>query len=242
MSAADFAIPILGFILVVISALSLKEEVSKKKVAELIVGLFIMGFSIWASVDNSETIKNFNMSNSDLKGKLNELIESRRIDSNNNVVFQEYLKDTFGIVRRGDKPVKIFVSNTKNYFSSIVENNKVNDKENYEIKQVGDILNISPKEGTWIHGYFAFDTSNSKEFNEMLEEGMGTPNIVDKISVNAKIFNTHLIRIYNRAVYKNEPIRINISTLKNGYIIFGEEGNKNKRYIYKQGKVIWIPN
>ena len=56
MCVSDFAIPILGFILAVLSARELKEKVSTKKIIELIVGILIMGFSIWASVGNSESL------------------------------------------------------------------------------------------------------------------------------------------------------------------------------------------
>ena len=99
MSVSDFAIPILGFILAVLSARELKEKVSTKKIIELIVGILIMGFSIWASVENSESLNNINASNNNLQAKLDDLFEKRRTDSNNNEIFQKYLKDTFGIER-----------------------------------------------------------------------------------------------------------------------------------------------
>lgn len=67
----------------------------------------------------------------------------------------------------------------------------------------------------------------------MLEEGMGSPNIVDKVTVNNKILNTHLIKIYDRAVFNVEPIKLNISAYKTGYLVFGEQGNNLKRYFYK---------
>jgi len=242
MSVSDFAIPILGFILAVLSARELKEKISAKKIIELFVGLLIMGFSIWASIENSESLSNISASNQTLQSKLDDLLEKRRTDSNNNEIFQKYLKDTFGIERQGDKPIKVYFNDTKNFYSNSESNSGLADSLNYNVKLMGDILYISPKEGTWSHGYFAFDTSNSKRFNDMLEEGMGTPNVADKISVNNKVLNTHLIKIYDRAVFNDEPIKLNISAYKNGYLIFGEQGNNRKRYLYKQGKVIWIPN
>ncbi len=241
MNISDFAIPILGFTLVVLSAISLKEGITRKKIIEIAVCLLIMGFSIWASIDNSETINDIGKSNSLLQTKLDDLLEKRRVDSNNNVVFQKYLKDTFGIERRGDKPVKIYFTQTKNYFSTSQENKNISDSINFIIKKSGDILYISPKEGTWVHAYFAFDTTNSSHFSSMLDEGVGTPSIVDKITLNNKTLNTHIIRITDRPVYKEEPIKLNMSGYQNGYLIFGEQGDTKKRYFYKQGKVIWIP-
>jgi hypothetical protein len=236
MGFTDFALPILGFILVISSAYYLKkEEVTTKKIIELVAGFLIMGFSIWASIENSGKLDKISSTNSGLKLKLDEIIDKRMIDSNNNATFQKYLKDTFGIERQGDKPVKLYFNNTKNYFPTVQQIQTINGISDY-------IIYITPKEGSWVHAYFAFDTTQSSKFAEMLEEGMGTPNVVDKVTVNNKILNTHLIKIYDRAVYKGEPIKLNISAFKNGFIIFGEQGNPSKRYFYKNGKVRWIPN
>lgn len=115
------------------------------------------------------------------------------------------------------------------------------DSLNYSFKMKGDTLCLAPKEGTWAHGYFAFDTINGTRFESMLFDGMGTANSIDKIIVGNKILNTHLFKIYDKPVYKGEPITLKMTGDLNRYVIFGDQGIPSKRYFYKQGRVTWIP-
>jgi hypothetical protein len=171
---------------------------------------------------------------------VNTLLKKRDIDSSDNAKFQKYLKDTFGIIKQGGKPI---IYNTKIYNSKVEKINPtlLSDSINFQYNFKNDTLRVIPKQGTWVHAYFAFDTSNSVKFNASLNEGMGTANVVDKISVNGKILNTHIIKIFDRPVYKGAPITLSLSDNIHRYIIFGDEGIPSKRYIYQNGKVRWIP-
>ena len=231
MKFTDVIIPILVLVTVVIPFLKLKEGAEKASI--IIVGILIMGFSIYISVDTNDTING-------ISNNTNTLLAQRKSDSINNSTFQQYLKDTFGIERKGNTAIKI-INNTTNNYQASKKDEALSDSINYFFKLRNDTLAISPKEGTWVHAYIAFDTVNGKSFEGLLHEGMGTSNWADKINVNGKIYLTHLFKMYDRAVYNTSPIELNMAGHLNRYIIFGDEGIPRKRYIYKHGKVNWIP-
>ena len=41
---------------------------------------------------------------------------------------------------------------------------------------------------------------------------------------------------------KRNPLILDISANKNQYIIFGDESDPQKRHIYKNGSISWVPN
>jgi hypothetical protein len=116
------------------------------------------------------------------------------------------------------------------------------DSNNYTAFVRNDSFFAAPKVGTWVRAYYAHDTSRSELFIKNFTEGMGTPNEVDKFVINGRTYNTHMWKINDRTVYKGSPMRLNIAGYENRYIIFGEEGNPAKRWIFRSGKVYWIPD
>jgi hypothetical protein len=240
MDFTDVALPILGFVVVINSLKSIKKGLTRKEKIDAAIGFLIMIFSCWAYITNSKTLNDITNANDTLNVNIKTLLERRKTDSSNNATFQKYLKDTFGIIKQGVKPI---IYNTKIYNSKVqeVKPNGLADSINYQYSLKNDTLFLAPKEGTWAHGYIAFDTANGTRFESMLHEGMGTPNLVDKININGRIYITHIFKMYDRAVYKQEPISLRMSGDLNRYIIFGDERIPSKRYFYKQGKVIWIP-
>ncbi len=247
MSFPEMMLALLGFILVVNSATSKRESQKTTKIIKIIVGIFVLLFTLWSYHINSQAINELGITNDTLKLNSRELLAKRMIDSSNNAGFQKYLRDTFGIERQNNTAMVI---DTKIFHAKATQvsgiqqksiNTELQDSVNYDVKLINNTLIISPKQGTWSHGFFAFDTLNGIQFNEMLTEGMGTPNLVDKIKINKRIYNTHIFKIYDRPVYMDGPIKLNLSSDLNRYIIFGDQGYPSKRYIYKQGKVSWIP-
>ena len=236
MNFKDVVIPALGFIIIIRKIYVAKGLWYKfENLSEIIIGLVVMAFSIWFANDAST-------SSASLNSDIQKLIIHANNDSVSNSAFQIYLKDSFGIERRGNLPV-IINKNTYN----LIDRTKpkelgIPDSLNYYYYTHKDSLFISPKEGAWVHGYVALDTGKNDKQGDYINEGMGTANLVDKIAVNGKIYETHIWRIYNRSTYKDDPISINKDIYgKKRYIIFGEEGNLSKRYFYKNGIVTWIP-
>lgn len=182
--------------------LALKEIFDFEFFKSLIFGTLIFLFALFQNSSEGKEKK-------ELSEKINTLLDKREVDSANNASFQKYLKDTFGIIIQGNKPI---IYNTKIYNSQI-EQPKLEglaDSINYQYSFENDTLRIVPKQGTWVHAFLAYDTAHPYSFKDGLDEGMGTANIVDKISINGKIFNTHLFKIYDRPVYKGNPIKINL--------------------------------
>src|SRR5205085_9642874 len=85
---------------------------------ELIVGIFIMGSSVYSSITNSETVEGINASKNKLQENVITLLQQRKSDSINKSTFQQYLKDSFDIERLGDKPVKVFYNTRNNYITN----------------------------------------------------------------------------------------------------------------------------
>src|SRR5688500_2590903 len=140
MSFTDFIVPVLGFVSVIVSAFSLKEGISGKKIAELIVGLLIMGFSIWVAIGNSEAMQIINNDNSILQGNVDNLSEMSVTDSAENSLCQNYLRDTFGIERRGDRPVRVYFDNSQKFYQNACEVKSVSDSINYDVQLIGNTL------------------------------------------------------------------------------------------------------
>lgn len=67
MNIGDIILPVLSFLLVVNSAIAIKKGLELKNILELIIGILILGFSIWNSFDNSETINNISIQNDTLR-------------------------------------------------------------------------------------------------------------------------------------------------------------------------------
>lgn len=233
----DFIIPITGFILVIFKGYtSGKDWYKKENIWEIIIGFIVMISSIWISIDNNSAINK-------IENNTSSLLQQRIIDSTDNANFRKYLKDTFGIEKRGDTAI---VVNKTQYLSVVkpaqLKDTALADSLNYFFKLSKDTLFLSPLQGVWIHGFIAIDTTNYQNLEEIINDGMyiSSPNPLDVIYADGKVYNTYLWNVY-RAVYKKEPVYLNINNYgKNRYVIFGDQGT-SKRYIYKNGKVRWIP-
>ncbi len=208
-----------------------------------------MGFSIWLEIEKYDDINTLKSGNSTLNENVNSLLEKRGIDSTSNATFQKYLKDTFGIERTGNKPI---IYNTKIYNSNIHESEGVaNSSTNsinygYELSSTKDILTLYPKTGVWIKPFFSFDASLEKINKNIYEsDGEGKPYSTESgpseiTLINNKKYRT--ISVFMSLVRsKSYPLIIDISGDKSQYIVFGDDADPNKRYMYKNGKVNWIP-
>ncbi len=246
----DIAPSICAFIVALYALPSIKEGIKPKHYLVGGILIIIMGFSIYQASENSEITGN-------LSSNMKELLDQRRADSVSNAYFQTYLKDSVGISREGNK-ARIVNQNIYNSYSQVKESplnpplvlptispvnitNILPDSINYNFRVSKDSLYISPKEGAWVRPFFATDISNKSKNLNIVEEGMGPMEPADKMNVNDKIFNVGMYLIYERAVYPKKPIALNLSGNRNQYIIFGEQGSSTKRYIYRRGKVEWIP-
>ncbi len=59
---------------------------------EFVIGVAIMGFSIYVEMEKSDAINRLQIGNDNLDSSMKSLSEQRRIDSANNSSFQKYLK------------------------------------------------------------------------------------------------------------------------------------------------------
>jgi len=236
----DIPLAIIGFAIFVRPLFSIPTGLKLKNYLEILLGVVIMGLTIYSVKSNSDDTE-------EIKKGVNDLIEKRKSDSTNSADFQRYLKDTFGIEKKGDKAI---ITNTVIYNSKTVNNttlpqstsDDLPDSLNYLINYKGDSIMISPQTGTWPNGFVALDTGKVARPSDVLYEGVSTINEVDKIQVDSKTYITHLWRLSDRPIFKKEPVCINLKAYgKNKFIIFGEQGNSNKRYLYIRGKVTWIP-
>lgn len=73
MQAVDFILPILGLGLIVNTLLATKGAYKWNHWVELVLGIFIMGFSIWASIQNSDAIEKITSQNDVLHSKVTHL-------------------------------------------------------------------------------------------------------------------------------------------------------------------------
>lgn len=87
----------------------------------------------------------------------------------------------------------------------------------------------------------AVDTSSHMHNSNMVDEGGGTAYAFDKIKVGNKEYYTNIINIWERPISLENPMRINLSNNPKQYVIFGEQAT-SKRYMFRNGRLIWIPN
>jgi hypothetical protein len=239
MELTDFALPILGFALI-FNAVYFKiktNKFDKKHKWDIAIGIVICGFSIWSSVNNSQYAET-------LQSSVDKLIEKRDNDSIGNSHFYKYLKDTFGIEKVGNE-AKIVNRNT--FIKNVTINNSYSpvtlpdNSQNYFYKFSGDSLLIYPKSGTWIRPFLSFDYEWYNKNGDISQEDGMINTIPKQINVRDKKYNiVSYIMSYPRS--KDHPLIINIKGAKGQSIIFGDYVDAEKRYLYENGKVYWIPN
>lgn len=230
MSLPDFVIPVLVFILVVIRIYFSKELWYKKEnVWEIVIGIFVMGFSIWVSVQTSETTGTLNSS-------MGKLLEQRTHDSINNANFQKYLKDSLGIDRKGNIPVIVNRTIYNTFHEEKPKQNGLPDSLNYFFKISKDTFFVAPRQGSWAKPIVLFDTSVHPHLD------MGYGNISPrKIKIENKNYTLDFSMAWTEVPSIEEPYRVMVDKIKFKFLIFGDDANRNKRYIYENGKVRWIP-
>lgn len=248
-------VPFLMLLLLFFQSPSFLNKLSLKNICFILVALAVMGFAIYDGLDkvSSETeykcqIKQLNDSITTVKDTLIKI--GLGIDEKTGKIL---VLDSQLLAKEFTQVVNI-INNTYQYQAPAspplnqapvylrVPANEMEDSANVRLVVRNDSLYIYPKTGTWVHAYYAHDTANSKQFIANFTEGMSTPNVVDPITINGKTYNTHIWKIFDRAVYTTNPIRLNIKGYKNRYIIFGDEGMPSKRWIFQSGKLTWIPD
>lgn len=116
MEFTNFIVPILGFLLFINAGLSLKDgkenKVEKRKVViDLIIAFLIMISSAWISWDDSHEMKHISNTNDTLLANIDTMINDQHTKAVSDLSFQNFLKDSFNIVRQGDRAVVV----TNNY-------------------------------------------------------------------------------------------------------------------------------
>ncbi len=232
-----------GATAIVSSSYQRKEEITKeqrRKNSVLIsIGLLTMIFTIGNFLLQQSKERADNTEKAKLHADINNIQNTLNLQSANDRQFQEYLKDSFGIERTKNIPV---VNNIRIYNSKSIKSKSegIPDSLNFVVKLKNDTLFISPKEGAWVRAFIATDISEASKNNNIIQEGMGsaTP---DVMIIKKKKYIVATDMIFERAVYLQKPLIINLSGNLNQYVIFGDQGNNSKRYFYQNGKVIWIP-
>ncbi len=237
-------IPLVGIIPIVAGLYEAKKEkkFTIKAKWELFIGIVVILLSLNNSLNEKVSLSTINGQNDTLKLKVGSLTDTLRTTRDSLIKIGLSIDNKTGHISIMDSQILKKVLQLRNISVTIpIEQKGLSDSANYTFRLKYDTLYLSPKEGTWAHGYIAFDTSNGIPFERMMHEGEGTGNEVDKINVNGKIYMTHLVKIFDRAVYKAEPISLRMSGQLKRYIIFGDEGIPTKRWIYQNDKVKWIP-
>lgn len=236
-----FILPLSGFILTISQLIKLKNGVDKINSFYLVVGLIVLGVSIYNEADNSSDKKKLKESIVILQDSVTKISDTLISVKDTLVNIGLSIDEKTGRLLVMDSQLlkKEFIQ-VFNYNNTPISS-EIPDSDNYTVIRRKDSLFLYPRKGTWVHGYFAHDTTDSKTFIAHLSEGMGTPDLFDPISVNGKTYNTHIWKMYNRAVYADKPIALKLIGYADKYIIFGDEGIPSKRWIYESGKVRWIP-
>lgn len=249
MSFLEIIVPALGLALIVNSTYGIirsEKGAAKKEIIELSLGVLICVFSIWSASSNSKTTGKLQSTADSSKNKINELLSQRKVDSTNDAKFQQYLKDSLGIqvidiatntVRRTDNFYTIVNSLPKEGLSPSVN-------YEYKISKNKDSVIVFPKTGVWVKPFFSFDASiQAKNEAILLADGMSItdsrlpPEETIINGVSYKTFTVHLSIVRDK-IY---PLILDISADKNQYVIFGDESDPEKRYLYKGGKITWVP-
>jgi hypothetical protein len=223
---SNWWLPLLGFIPIAVAFFNVakQKKITRQSLFEFIVGALVLFVSINDNMNNAaERRRNSNS----LKSLHDTLTNSR----------DTLLKIGIGIDEKTGKLLILDSQLLKKEFAK-----ETSDSDNVVAILKNDSLYLYPKKGTWVHAYYAHDTANSAVFMSNFTEGMGTPYPVDKIHAGGKTYLTHLWKLYDRAVYKGSPIRLNMKNYENRYIIFGDEGIPSKRWIFQFGRVKWIPD
>lgn len=244
MSFPDISLPVLAFLITLFLLPSVKDGV---KSIHWIIGalsLMVMGFTLWNSHSNSET-------NVQIRESLSSAQKDREIDSINDASFQRFMKDSFGIERQGNQAEIInhnLYDNRKTYNtinSPLISPFINNDATNYELRfsKTKDSLIIYPKNGVWIKPFISFDI-NKRGINEGLFQGDGmsleTTGVTEVTNIEGINYNT--LTVFCSLIRDRQmPMYLDISGDKKQYIIFGDASSPEKRYLYQNGKIKWIP-
>lgn len=235
MSTTDYIIPALSLGLILIEVF-LDDSPKFKRFALICIGVLTFGFSFWAAWQNSDDVK-------ELKDHANLILDGRRSDSINNAEFQIYLKDTFGLERKGNSAIITNTVTIKNILNNILEAEpKQNqDSTNVYFKFSNKNLYVAPKSGTWAHAYYMIDTGLAMQNLNMINEGYGIMGVTATFEFDGKKIDFGSGRLYDRAVFIKEPMHLDLSGAPYQYIIFGDQGFPDRRWIFKDGKVKWYP-
>jgi len=213
------------------------RNVTKKTVFEFLVGAAILFFSINDNVNNTAEKRQNDSLSAKQDADILKVQDTLRRTRDSLLTIGLKIDKTTGRIEVVDS--KILKAVLK--LQPPVMSAGIPDSLNYVTVLYHDTLMIYPKEGSWAHGYIAFDTTNSKEFENKMFMGIGPATEVDKINVNGKTYLTHIYSAFSVATHKGHPWELSMSNSLNRYIIFGEDGVGSKRYFYRNGKVKWIP-
>lgn len=235
MNFLDIAPSICAFIVALYALPSIKDGIKPKHYIVGAILLLTTGFAIYQASQNSDSSNTMSQNISDLK-------EARKVDSISNSNFQQYLKDSLGVEKIGDK-VTIVNKNVYNSFNEtiralkqVVSDGILPDSTNYKLTISRDTFFFAPKQGTWSRAVVLWDSSMHPDLD------MGVSNISKrKIMIENKIQILDYNLSNTEVVSKDEPFRIMINKEKVKFLIFGDDVNRNKRYLYKNSKVRWFP-
>jgi hypothetical protein len=206
----------------------------------LFLGIVLITLSIGkAVIDNKEdNLKKTAINNLTHKiGSLNFSIDTMRKD---NLSFLKYLKDSLGIERNGNTVI-IASKNIFNTFYDIHHDaeaaSALTSENNYIYRISKDTFFIAPKDGVWLRSTLYIDTSKKPHY----DEGIGRV-FNEEFTIDGKRYITRATSTMERSVTNDMPFFAVIPKLKDTYVIFGDDADPTKKYLYKSGMVKWIPN
>lgn len=232
------AIPLLALIMGYISAIEFK----KKKIALICCTAVLILLSTIKGCDDISSSHKSKITIDSLNHKLAAIKDTlHNVGLNINIKTGQLLVIDSQILKNTLLPKTVFITTIKNTSTENIND----DSSNYVYyhSRTGDTVIVYPKHGVWAKPYLCFD-SKLESKNSNLYQSDGTTNSDSlhptQISLNGKQID--VIDIYMSMIRsKDKPLYLNISGDKHQRVIFGDYTNLNKRYMYKNGKITWIP-
>ncbi len=117
----------------------------------------------------------------------------------------------------------------------------VSENYGFSLSKSKDSLIVFPKSGIWIKPFLSYETYlESKNQNIYQSDVFGSTESTTIFANNKKYVVPSIYMTTSRS--KERPIIMDISGARNQSIFFGDDADAEKRYLYDDGRVYWVPN
>jgi hypothetical protein len=130
---------------------------------------------------------------------------------------------------------------TNNYYK---DPNLVPDSLNYiaiiKLEKDKKVLTVYPKSGSWIQPMLMYDSSDVDLGSKIFP----LPFLYNSQKASLTFENKRFYvkgAFFVNAISKSQPLNIYLTDKTNEFYYFGDYADSNKRFIYWEGKIIWVP-